>query len=135
VDEENGMRRHVGILLWRNRWLQAGALIGFWWLCNRLMQTLALPVPGGIFALAVLLCLLLSGRVRLNPVRRGAKGILDHMVLFFVPAVMALLNHPELLGMVGLKLLAVIAAGTLAVMVGTALAVDACFRGKAGDAL
>ncbi|MDR3673737.1 MAG: CidA/LrgA family protein [Holophaga sp.] len=111
--------------------MQAGILIGAWWLCDRLTRALDLPLPGGIIALGVLLCLLLSGRVRLGLVRRGAAGLLDHMVLFFVPAVMALLNHPELLGMVGLKILVVIAFSTLAVMVGTALVVDVCFRWRA----
>ena len=129
------MRRRAGIMLWRSRWLQAGALIGGWWLCNRLVLALGLPVPGGILALALLLALLLSGQVRLGWVRRGATGILDHMVLFFVPAVMALLNHSELLSLVGLKLLLVSGVSTLAVMVGTALAVDFCFRWKADHAL
>jgi holin-like protein len=113
--------------------LQAGVLTGAWWLCDRLTRALELPLLGGIIALALLLCLLLTGRVRLGLVRRGATGLLDHMVLFFVPAVMALLNHPELLGMVGLKILLVIGFSTLAVMVGTALVVDACFHGRAGD--
>jgi len=55
------------------------------------------------------------------------------MVLFFVPAVMALLNHRELLGMVGFKLFAVIVGSTLGVMAGTALVVDASFRWRQGD--
>jgi holin-like protein len=125
----------MGIILWRSRWLQAGVLTGAWWVCDRLTQFLALPLPGGILALALLLLLLLGGQVRLGLVRRGAAGLLDHMVLFFVPAVMALLNHRELLGMVGVKILVVIAASTLSVMVGTALVVDACFHRRAGHAL
>lgn len=125
------MLRQFRILLWRNRWLQAGALTGGWWLCDRLAHGLALPVPGSILALALLLTLLLGGQVRLGMVRRGANGLLDHMVLFFVPALMALLNHPELLGRAGLKILVVVAAGTLVVMVGTAWVVDVCFRWRA----
>ena len=121
-------------MLWRSAWLQAGGLTAGWWACDRLARALALPVPGGVLALAVLLALLLSGRLPMNLIRRGAGGLLDHMVLFFVPAVMALLNHPEWLSLVGLKILVVIAVGTLAVMVGTAWVVELCFRWTADHA-
>lgn len=124
------MRRRAGILLWRNPLLQAALLLGAWWVCERLVHGFGLPVPGSILALALLLCLLLGGQVRLGSVRRGANGLLDHMVLFFVPAVMALMNHRDLLGLVGLKILGVILASTLVVMVGTALVVEACWRWK-----
>ena len=128
------MRRRAGILLWRSPWLQAGVLAGGWWGCDRLAKALGLPVSGAILALGLLLGLLLSGSLRLNRVRRGAAGLLDHMVLFFVPAFMALLNHPELLGWVGLKILLVIVLSTLAVMVGTAWVVDLAFRTRSCDA-
>ena len=121
-------------MLWRSRWLQVGGLIAGWWVCDRLAKALRLPVPGSVLALALLLGLLLSGRMRAGLIRRGANGLLDHMVLFFVPAVMALLKHPEWVGWVGLKILVVIVAGTLAVMVGTAWVVELCFRWKAGHA-
>jgi holin-like protein len=126
------MLRKYGIILRRSSWLQALALTGLWALCARVAHVLALPVPSGILAMAVLLALLLGGGLRAPWVRRGAGGLLDHMVLFFVPAVMALLNHRELLGMVGFKLFAVIVGSTLGVMAGTALAVEASFRWRQG---
>jgi holin-like protein len=46
------------------------------------------------------------------------------MPLFFVPAVLAVLDHRELLGAVGLKIVATILGSTFAVMVVTALTVD-----------
>jgi holin-like protein len=49
-------------------------------------------------------------------------------VLFFVPAALAVLDHRELLGLVGLKVLAVIVGSTLAVMGVTGLIVDLCYR-------
>jgi holin-like protein len=127
------MLRRFRILFWRNRWLQAGALTAGWWVLDRLAQALRLPVPGGLLAMAVLLALLLGGGVGPHLVRRGAGTLLDHMMLFFVPAVMALLQRPELLGMLGLKLALVIVVSTLAVMAGTALVVEFCFA-RMGDA-
>jgi holin-like protein len=113
---------------------QAAGLTGTWWVCDGAARRLGLPVPGSILALALVLGLLLSGRLRPARVRHGAAGLLDHMVLFFVPAVMALLDHPEWLGLVGLKVLLVIILSTLAVMAGTAWVVDQCFGWRAGDA-
>ena len=61
-----------------------------------------------------------------------AEWLLADMLLFFVPAALAVLNHPEFLGLTGLKILFVILASTVAVMVTTALVVDgACRRGAA----
>ena len=118
------MMRKAGKRLRQNRWLQAALLIGFWQLCAQVARRLALPVPSGIIALVLLLVLLHSGLLRRGWVSKGTTGLLDHMILFFVPAIMALLKHGELLGLLGLKLLAVIVASTLVVMVGTALAVE-----------
>jgi holin-like protein len=135
VPEEGKMLRRVSILFRRNRWLQAGALTGLWWCCQWLAQALALPVPGGVVGMVVLLGLLLSGRLPASWIHRGTTGFLDHMVLFFVPAFMALMNHHELLGLVGLKMLGVILGSTLVVMVGTALVVELCMRGRRDHAL
>jgi holin-like protein len=53
------------------------------------------------------------------------------MLLFFVPAVMAVLDHHEFVGLLGLKIVAVILVGTVLVMGGTALTVDLCYRWRA----
>lgn len=78
--------------------------------------------------MALVLALLLSGRVSLFSMKRGAEWFLAEMLLFFVPAVLAVLEHQELLGMLGVKIMAVILVGTLTVMTVTALTVDFCYR-------
>lgn len=103
---------------------QLGCLVGLWWLCERAVRALGIPVPGGVVGLAVLLVLLAGFRMPVAWVDRGAGKLLDHLLLFFVPATMSLLNHPEFLGMTGLKVLAVILAGVFSVMAGTALVVE-----------
>lgn len=103
-------------------------LIGLWWLCELASKTLGLPIPGGVLGLAVLLVLLLRCRVPDRWVSKGAEPLLDHLLLFFVPATMSLLNHPEFLGLLGLKILFVIISGVVTVMVGTALIVEWHFR-------
>ena len=127
------MLRLGAILFQRSRWLQIVALIVVWWLSELLVRALELPLPGGIIGMAIVLMLLISGRVPTTWVSRGTTGLLDHMVLFFVPAVMALLDHRELLSMVGLKVFVVIAVSTVAVMVVTAIVVDICFHWSRTD--
>ncbi|EPR43733.1 LrgA family protein [Desulfovibrio sp. X2] len=114
--------------LHRSRWLQIGVLSAIWWPFDRLASALSLPMPGGVLGMAALLILLLSGRVPAGWLRRGSSSLLDHMILFFVPATLAVLDHRELMSLVGLKVLLVIVAGTVAVMTTTALAVEFCFR-------
>lgn len=104
--------------------LQVGGLIGLWWVCQALVGWLGLPVPGGVLGLVILVALLGSGALPARWLARGAGRMLDHLLLFFVPATMTLLNHRELLGLTGLKVLAVILVGIFSVMAGTALVVE-----------
>ena len=108
------------------------AQIGLLWLLalagGALARATGAPLPTGVVGLAVLLLLLLTGGVRLPDVRRGAAWLLAEMLLFFVPAVMALLDHPEFFGILGLKILVIILAGTAAIMAVTAATIELCFR-------
>lgn len=112
----------------RSRVLQICLIVLFSWLGQALAQLLGLPVPGGVIGMAIVLALLATRRLRVRNVHRGASWLLGEMLLFFVPAVMSLLDHREFLGLLGLKLLAVILLGTALVMAGTALTIDLCYR-------
>lgn len=112
----------------RSRLVQGALLVVFWVLGEAVVRFTRLPVPGGVLGLAVVLILLVSGRLRAVNLRRGAEWLLADMLLFFVPAVLAVLDHREFLGVLGVKLLAAVLAGTLLVMGGTALTVDLCCR-------
>lgn len=112
----------------RSRSAQIGAIFLLWGLGEAFSRATGLPVPGGIVGLALALLLLASRRVSLFSLRRGAQWFLAEMLLFFIPAVLAVTEHRELLSLVGLKILAVILVGTAAVMGVTALTVDLCTR-------
>lgn len=117
-----------GNLLRHSKLLQIGLLILFSLAGQKIAGALDLPIPGGIVGLVLVLGLLASGKLQVQAVRRGANWLLGEMLLFFVPAVMSLLDHHEFLGMLGLKVLATIVAGTAMVMVGTALTIDLGYR-------
>ncbi|TDE35437.1 CidA/LrgA family protein [Antarcticimicrobium sediminis] len=114
--------------LHRSAGAQIAIMLLLWGLGTALVQAIHLPLPGGILGLAVLLLLLISHQLSPLSVRRGANWFLAEMLLFFVPAVIAILGHKEFLGVMGIEVLAVILISTLAVMVVTALAVDRCLR-------
>ncbi|MFY0480495.1 CidA/LrgA family protein [Achromobacter marplatensis] len=116
------------LALRRSRVLQIALIVLFALLGQALANALGLPVPGGVIGMALVLALLATRRLRVRNVHRGASWLLAEMLLFFVPAVMSLLDHREFLGMLGVKLLVVILLGTAMVMAGTALTIDLCYR-------
>jgi holin-like protein len=125
------MRRLVITLRYRvhhSRLLQIALVFAFWLVGRTISETLHLPIPGGIVGMLIVLVLLASRQLSLFSMRRGAEWFLADMLLFFVPAVLAVLGHRELVGLLGLKILTVICVGTLTVMAVTALTVDLCYR-------
>lgn len=120
------------------RLLQIGLIMTFWMTGEAFARLFGLPVPGSVIGLFLVLALLAAGWIKPAAMRRGAQWFMAEMLLFFIPAVLAVLDHREFLGLLGLKLLAVIVTGTLIVMGATALAVElvlrlTAVRGGSGD--
>ncbi len=113
------------------RLVQIALLVLFWLLGEAVARLTGLPLPGGIVGMVLVLLLLASHRLSLFSLKRGAEWFLAEMLLFFVPAVLAVVDHGELLGLLGLKVLLVILGGTMTVMGVTALTVDLCYRWSA----
>ena len=112
----------------RNGPLQVGLVLAFWLAGQSVVRLTGLPVPGGVVGMLAVLLLFATRRLSVLSMRRGAEWLIGDMVLFFVPAVLAVLDHRELLGLVGLKVVGVILCSTLAVMGVTGLTVDLCCR-------
>jgi holin-like protein len=114
---------------------QIGLLFFIWLASEGFVRATHTPIPAGIVGLLILILLLSSRRISLRSLRRGADWYLGEMLLFFIPAVPAVTAHPEFFGLLGLKLLAIIFLGTVAVMNVTALTVDLFFRmeGRRGE--
>ncbi len=122
-------------LIRHSRLLQVAVLFAFWLAGNAVSQAAHLPIPGAVVGMLAVLALLLSRRLSLFTLRRGADWLLAELLLFFVPAVLAILKHQELFGLLGLKILAVIVVGTSSVMAVTAFTVDLCQRATVRHAL
>ncbi|PMS20098.1 murein hydrolase transporter LrgA [Trinickia dabaoshanensis] len=89
---------------------------------------LGLPVPGGVIGLAALLVLLFTGGVAPRWVKAGADWLLSDMLLFFVPAAVAVVQYGGLFKSDGWRLALVVVCGTLLVMVAVAFTVDQAAR-------
>ncbi|HEX9009912.1 MAG TPA: CidA/LrgA family protein [Holophagaceae bacterium] len=107
---------------------QVVGLAALWWASDEAMRALHLPVPGSVAGLAVLVLLLRTGWVPLAWVSEGAGWLLAEMLLFFIPAVVAVVQYPAVILREGWQLLLVILLGTVGVMVGTALVVERVVR-------
>jgi holin-like protein len=107
-----------------SRLAQIALVVGFWAAGSGLVHLAGAPLPGSLIGLLALLGLLGCGALDPRLVERGAGWLLAQMLLFFVPAVVALLAHPEFLGLIGVKVLLVILGSTVMVMLATALTVE-----------
>nr|WP_225868014.1 MULTISPECIES: CidA/LrgA family protein [Bartonella] len=105
-----------------------GLLCAFWIGGEVITWALNLPIPGAIIGMVLALLALASHKLSILSMKRGADWLIAEMLLFFVPAVLALLNHKEFIGLLGIKILVVILGGTFVVMSITALTIDLCYR-------
>ena len=125
-----GVRR-IQIAIRRHAILQIGVLVGAWAIGEWLVAKAGIPLPGGVIGFLVLAACLFGGAVSPKWFSKGASGLLDHLALFFVPAMVALVGRSELMGSLGIKLLLIVLTGTVLVMGGTALIVEIGFRWRA----
>ncbi len=116
------------ILHFSHRVLQVLGFAAIWWAAEVFARWSHLPVPGGVLGLALVLLLLLTGCLPLHHVDLGAQWLLADMLLFFIPAVVAVARYTDLLASSGLKLLLLIAVGNTCVMLVTAMAVETVAR-------
>lgn len=108
--------------------LQVLLYAGLFVLAQNLVLWLSLPLPANLVGMVILLTLVMCRIVPLKWVRAGASWLLAEMLLFFVPAVVAVVNYAQLLLIDGWRIFAVIALSTLMVLGATAWVVDKVYR-------
>jgi len=111
---------------WRRTLLQVIALSGVWLLAHQAERLL--HVPAGVIGILLLLVLLCCKVVNAEWLRYGANWLLAEMMLFFIPAVVAIVNYPTLLRQSGWRIGIVIAVSTILVMITVGTVVDLVFR-------
>ena len=114
------------------RWLQTpfqiALLAAIWLLADIAVRTLHLPLPANLTGMLLLLVCILLGVVKAQWFSAGARWLLAEMLLFFVPAVVAVVNYQELLLQEGWRIMVVLIVSTVLMLGTTALVVDRVYR-------
>ena len=114
------------------RWLQTPfqivLLAAIWLLADIAVRTLHLPLPANLTGMLLLLACILLGVVKAQWFEAGARWPLAEMLLFFVPAVVAVVNYQELLLEEGWRVMVGVLVSTTLVLGTTALVVDRVYR-------
>ncbi len=114
------------------RWLQTpfqiALLAAIWLLADIAVRTLHLPLPANLTGMLLLLVCILLGVVKAQWFSAGARWLLAEMLLFFIPAVVAVVNYQELLLQEGWRIMVVLIVSTVLVLGTTALVVDKVYR-------
>ncbi|MDR7867119.1 MAG: CidA/LrgA family protein [Sporomusaceae bacterium] len=66
------------------------------WLGNQIALLSGLPIPGNVFGMILLFCLLCLGVIKLHYIQQAADFLLKHMLFFFVPIAVGLMNWGQL---------------------------------------
>ncbi|KAA0947002.1 MULTISPECIES: CidA/LrgA family protein [unclassified Pseudomonas] len=117
--------KHLGRLL-----VELVVLLAIYLLGCQLAVWLAWPIPGGVIGLGLLLLVFASGLIKPAALQLGAGVLIAEMLLFFIPALMSLLDYGGLLRHDGWRIMLVIGFSTLMVMLVTAFTVEVVCRWK-----
>lgn len=104
--------------------LQIAVILAFYGIGEVLARLAHSPLPGSVVGLGMILLAFQFRLLRPEHLREGALALLGRMLLFFVPAVPALIDHPEFASTLGVKLLLIVICGTLLVMGVTGMVVQ-----------
>ncbi|WP_312046705.1 CidA/LrgA family protein [Erwinia sp.] len=108
--------------------LQVALYVAFFLVAQQLVDWLHLPLPANIVGMLLLLALIMLRVLPLKWVKAGSRWLLAEMLLFFIPAVVAVVNYSQLLRVDGWRIMLVIMISTLLVLSATALVVDRVYR-------
>ena len=108
--------------------VELAVLCALFLLGGQIASWLGWPIPGGVMGLALLLILFASGVLKPAMLQLGAGWLMAEMLLFFIPALMSLLDYGSLIRDEGWRILLVIAVSTLMVMIVTAMTVEMVCR-------
>ena len=128
------MIKYITFLLRQNSFIQVLLLCFFCFSCELIVKLVKLPLPGSILGFGLVLFLLVTNKLKPEYIKNGAQLLLKEMLLFFIPAVIAILDHPEFLGILGIKILIVIILSTINVILITVLVVDYCYHWRLSHA-
>jgi holin-like protein len=109
---------------------QIAVLSGIYLAGNWIARKTGLPVPGNVLGIILLYALLNLGVLRLEHVQDAADFLLRHLVFFFIPVAVDLMNWGGVFLRYGLKLALAIAISTALTFLGTGFIAQWLQRGE-----
>lgn len=91
-------------------------------------QILHIPLPANLLGMLVVLLLLFCRIVPLKIIKSGSNWLLSEMLLFFVPAVVAVVNFKAVMLTMGVQIFAVIILSSCVVLIATAFIVNLIYK-------
>ncbi|MBS6028256.1 MAG: CidA/LrgA family protein [Negativicoccus succinicivorans] len=91
-------------------------LSGIFYLSERTVRAIGLPVPGALLGMALLFFALQYKIVRLEWVEDGADLLIRDLLLFFIPPAVGIMQYTNLFGAIGSKLVGAVAISILIVL-------------------
>lgn len=76
---------------WKLLW-QTAILTAIFWGCDQITRLTGIPIPGNVLGIVVLFFLLLTGIVKESHISLAAEFLLRHLVFFFVPIAVGLMQ-------------------------------------------
>jgi holin-like protein len=92
---------------------QLAILVGIYLAGNKLVQLARLPIPGNVVGVILLFALLSAGILRLEQVQDAAEFLIRHLVFFFIPVAVDLMNWGGVFARYGLRLALAIGLSTV----------------------
>ncbi|CNF13617.1 CidA/LrgA family protein [Yersinia enterocolitica] len=108
--------------------VQVALYAGIFIISDQLVSVFHLPLPANIVGMLLLLAMIMLRVLPVRWVQAGSRWLLAEMLLFFVPAVVAVVNYAQLIMVDGWKIFAVIAVSTSLTLAATGLVVDWVYR-------
>ena len=108
--------------------VQVALYAGLFIISDQLVRVFHLPLPANIVGMILLLAMIMLRIMPVRWVQAGSRWLLAEMLLFFVPAVVAVVNYAQLLMIDGWRIFLVIALSTMMVLGATAWVVDKVYR-------
>ncbi|MGX9134098.1 CidA/LrgA family protein [Rummeliibacillus sp. JY-2-4R] len=105
--------------------IQVIFLYGILLLGEGIAKVCHLPIPGSIIGLVLLFVALKLHIIKLEWVDLGAGILTSELLLFFVPSAVGVVQYDQMVGVIGVKLIAVIVLSTVVVMACTGIVADA----------
>lgn len=99
-------------------------LYGILLLGDGVAKLIHLPIPGSIIGLVLLFTALQLHIIKIEWVDLGAGLLTGELLLFFVPSAVGVVQYDQIVGVIGIKLIAVIVLSTIVVMACTGFVAD-----------